>query len=424
MAVIVSTTTHIGDWQSNLADCTISIDCENNLQEIHWNLLKGVILLVGKEVNHRYSGPPEELLPLVAHVCKEYDFPLLIEADGSKMRPLKAPGLHEPVIPEFIENVVTVAGLSGVRKPLTSEWVHRPEYFAELSQITLGEEITERGLANVLINAQGGLKNIPGDAKRFCLVNQADNLSQQASGRTIAEFIKSEYQSVVIASLMNQGQGELVTNINQRDDEVSAVVENIAGIILAAGSASRFGNPKQLLLWDGETFIRQITSTALNSGLNPVIVVTGSSSDDVSSVITDLPLRIVNNSEWEQGISTSIRKGLSAITEPVGGAIFFQADQPQTPVELVQLLVQTHQQGLESIIAPRINGQRGNPVLFDKRTFDQLNTLKGDVGGRAIFSNFPIKWVDCQDPDQLLDIDTPAEYKEFLTKYQGRIKKK
>jgi molybdenum cofactor cytidylyltransferase len=78
------------------------------------------------------------------------------------------------------------------------------------------------------------------------------------------------------------------------------------------------------------------------------------------------------------------------------------------------VLVETHQETLAPIVAPQINGQRGNPVLFDLWTFPDLLSLKEDMGGRELFSHIPVRWVIWQDPNQLFDIDTPEDYQKFL----------
>jgi probable selenium-dependent hydroxylase accessory protein YqeC len=110
-------------------------------------------------------------------LADDFRVPLLIEADGSRMRPLKAPGEHEPPIPAFATQVVVVAGLTALGQPLTSDWVHRPERFAALSGLEMGQAITSEAVARALSHLSGGLKNIPAGARRVVLLNQADRRS-------------------------------------------------------------------------------------------------------------------------------------------------------------------------------------------------------------------------------------------------------
>jgi len=116
-------------------------------------------------------------------------------------------------------------------------------------------------------------------------------------------------------------------------------------------------------------------------------------------------------------LSSSIQVGIYSLPKEIGGAVFLQSDQPQIPHSLINSMVEAHQTTLNPIIAPQINGQRGNPVLFDSRIFSKLLLLEGDMGGRELFRQFPVQWVIWHDPKLLLDIDTPDDYHKFLEIY-------
>lgn len=423
--VLVTTTTHLGAWQTRLADHVIRINSQPDIRKLQKDLPIGVILLVGEETNNRLAGLSAKTLEIIHRIAEDQNIPLLIEADGSGSRPLKAPSRHEPAIPEFSKIVVVVAGLAGLGKPLTSKWVHRPEIFAELSGLKLGDKISIDALVNILRSKDGGLKNIPPEARKVVLLNQADTVDLQSQGKAISNQLKSDYHSIIITSLIKNQLISTPSTEKMPDlqSEIYSVVEQIAGIILAAGGSTRFGKPKQLLLWNGQPIIRHVVIAAMNAGLSPIVVVVGSSGQDVARRISDLPLRIVNNPNWKQGLSSSIRAGLTSLTETVGGVIFLQADQPQISHLLIKSLVELHQETLSAIIAPQINGQRGNPVLFDIKTFPDLFSLKEEMGGRVLFSNFPVRWVIWHDPNQLFDIDTPEDYQKFLKIFQNSEEK-
>ena len=89
--------------------------------------LRGVMLVTGPVDGDRTTGLNANCISWLREVCRAHNLPLLIEADGSRQRPLKAPADMEPAIPEFIKTVVVVAGLPGLGKPLTEEFVHRPQ---------------------------------------------------------------------------------------------------------------------------------------------------------------------------------------------------------------------------------------------------------------------------------------------------------
>ena len=220
--------------------------------------------------------------------------------------------------------------------------------------------------------------------------------------------------------------------------------EHTAGIILAAGRSTRYGSPKQLLDWKGKPFVRQVAKTALQAGLWPVVVVTGSHAAEVESCLKDLPVKIIHNPNYQQGQSTSIQAGLHALQPPppysgtspksaenalqdfrnptsgfgggrVGAAVFLLADQPQIPVEVIRALVDSHTQEMQSIHAPLVlEDRRANPVLFDRDTFPDLLQLTGDIGGRAIFSKYKVEYIPWHDDILLLDVDNPEDYQRLV----------
>ncbi len=178
------------------------------------------------------------------------------------------------------------------------------------------------------------------------------------------------------------------------------------------------GRSKQLLLWRGKPFICQVARTALEAELAPVLVVTGAEADKVRAALADLPVECVHNPAWAEGQSTSVRAGLLALPANTSAAIFFLADQPHIPVELVRMLKERHVQTRPPIVAPMIEGRRGNPVLFDSSVFPDLTSLHGDAGGRLVFSRYPIAYAPWNDPGLLLDVDTLEDYEQLLSSEQ------
>jgi molybdenum cofactor cytidylyltransferase len=349
--------------------------------------------------------------------CASRNLPLLIEADGSRQRPLKAPGDREPVIPMFSNQVVVVAGLAGLGKPLTGQFVHRPEIFSSLSGLEPGESITLDAMARLLAHPAGGQKNIPLSARRILLLNQADSPDLQAQGMQLASRLLPAFHSVIISSLINS--------------RIHAVCEPVAGIILAAGGSSRYGQPKQLLDWHGKPFVRVVAEAALSAGLARLVVVTGSHAEQVERALEGLPLLLVRNRDWRSGQGSSIQAGLRTLNQPpvpggsletpsiqasgeeMGAVLFLLADQPQVTPGIMRTLVEHHARTLAPIIAPLVAGQRANPVLFDRSTFPELMTLQGDVGGREIFKRIQVEPLPWDDAGLLADVDTPEDYRDL-----------
>lgn len=187
----------------------------------------------------------------------------------------------------------------------------------------------------------------------------------------------------------------------------------IAGVILAAGAARRMGRCKQLLPLGGRTMLWQTVSKVCRSGLRPVVLVTGACHDQVERAVADLPLTVVYNPDWQQGQSTSLKAGLLALPPAVRAVMFFLADQPLVPPELIDRLAGMHCVG-GSIIAPVYQGRRGNPVLFDLAAWrDELLRLDGDEGARRILAAHPesIVTLPVETETAGFDADTEADYR-------------
>ncbi len=409
--VIVTSTTHLAVSQAEQADIWSIAASPQDVVETVRDLGERVLLFTGpRDDAERLIGVDQAVLAEIYALAERLACPLLIEADGSRRLPLKAPAAHEPAVPSFCDTVVVVAGLSALGKPLSAEWVHRVERYSELSEISAGEIITSSAAARVLLHPQGGLKNIPSGARRVVLLNQADTPELQSRARSLGETLLGGFDSVLVVSLHSSGEQAGSASRESESVGVHAVHERIAGVVLAAGGSQRFGEPKLLKPWKDEPIVRHVVRTALAAGLSPVVLVAGDRLTEFQEITSDLEITVVHNPDWQQGQSSSLKAGLSALPGGVGGAIFFLGDQPQTPASLVRSLVEAHSASLAPIVAPLIDGQRGNPVLFDRRTFPELMQLSGDVGGRPLFARYPIEWVPWYDSSVLLDVDTLDDY--------------
>jgi molybdenum cofactor cytidylyltransferase len=399
--VIVTATSHLGVWQTELADRHIITATPEPIEQLEHGL-SGVLLITGEIDGDRTKPIANLLLEWLHQFCNHHSIPLLIEADGSRQKPLKAWAEHEPAIPAFVRHVVQVIGLSSIGKPLSDEHVHRPEIVSRVTGLPPGQVITADVLTRLLVHQDTGLKKIPSHASRVVLLNQADTPELQSIARGMTGSLLARYGSVIIAKLT--------------DAQILAVHEQVAGIILAAGGSTRFGGPKQLLDWHGQPFVRAVARTALEAGLWPVVVVTGANSSSVEAAVQGLDVHVVHNDDWQSGQGSSIRTGSTALdNDTVGGAIFLLTDQPQVTTSILQALVEKHAAGLHPIVAPMVIDQRANPVLFDRSTFKDLAAIEGDVGGRAIFHKHRVEYLPWHDDRLLLDVDTPEMYQRLIT---------
>src|SRR5262245_50232911 len=134
------------------------------------------------------------------------DVCLLNEADGSRMRPFKAPAAHEPVIPVETTLVVPVVGADVFGRPLDADHVHRPELVSALSGAPLGAPLTPEVVAAVLAHPDGGRKSVPAGARVVVLINKVEALPDRQPARDTAERLLCE--SAVTAVLLAGVRGE------------------------------------------------------------------------------------------------------------------------------------------------------------------------------------------------------------------------
>jgi molybdenum cofactor cytidylyltransferase len=192
-------------------------------------------------------------------------------------------------------------------------------------------------------------------------------------------------------------------------------------VVLAAGRSSRMAPANKLLMPLGDRpVIRHVVQTALEAGLDPVIVVSGHDREAVRAALAGLPVRIVGNDDYEEGLAASIRAGVAAIAAEVDAALFLLGDMPLvTPRHLRPLLAAFAPAKGHSICIPTYGTRRGNPVLWSVQHFPRLLELSGDQGARGLFGDLAdqILEVDMPDDAVLSDIDTEAALDAVRTRF-------
>jgi len=186
-------------------------------------------------------------------------------------------------------------------------------------------------------------------------------------------------------------------------------LSDVAAIVLAAGRGSRFGaEPKMLARFEGVALVRRAAEAALGGGGSPVLVVVGHRATDVRVALEGLDVRIVENSAYADGLSTSLRAGFAALPEMARAAIVLLGDMPTVDAGLVASLIEAWAtRGRPSALVPTWEGRRGNPVVLSRALAPEVECLAGDVGagaflrGRADVVEWPV-----DDPAVALDVDT------------------
>jgi molybdenum cofactor cytidylyltransferase len=196
--VVMTTTTRIFAAQMRDAEAVCTLAEENWRERL--DALDSSLLIVGRVEGERAVGVPPELpAEMIEHPGVPW---VVVEADGSRMRPTKAPASHEPVIPKQTGLLVAVAGIDALAAPI-SEVAHRPERVSAITGLRAEETLSAEALATLLTSAEGGLKGAPPGARVAVLINKVESDAQRASARRIADSVlrSPRVERVVIGAL-------------------------------------------------------------------------------------------------------------------------------------------------------------------------------------------------------------------------------
>ncbi len=223
------------------------------------------------------------------------------------------------------------------------------------------------------------------------------------------EVTGAELARLGVGGLLDEAPARPWPRAGARDDDAAGV--RIAAVVLAAGRGTRMGGGKLLRDLDGQPLVRHAVVAALASRARPVVVVTGAEAGGVAAALAGLDVILVDNPAHEDGLSTSLRAGIAALTEhDVDGALVCLGDMPRvTAAHLDAVIDGFDPEADATIVVPTCERKRGNPVLWARRHFAAIANLTGDVGARALIERHAdqVRLVALDDPAILLDIDTP-----------------
>lgn len=190
-------------------------------------------------------------------------------------------------------------------------------------------------------------------------------------------------------------------------------------IILAAGQGSRFGQPKQNLIFQKQTLLDRAIATAVSSNCFPIIVVTGAHADLVETSVKAPNVSIVFNPNWEEGMASSIRTGIEAmkVYPDIDNTLFLLCDQPLVTPKLINEMVRKQDISGKAIVGCTYNNTIGVPMLFHRVLFDELMQLKGHEGAKKILKGHPDNIATVPFNGGSLDIDTPEDYERLIKEY-------
>ncbi|MGH2537152.1 MAG: selenium cofactor biosynthesis protein YqeC [Candidatus Promineifilaceae bacterium] len=396
--VILTTTTRL--FSAQLARAPAVWSLEEPAARLEALLARhGRCLVVGRIEGDKALGVPADL---PAHLLGQPGVRFVVaEADGSRMRPCKAPAEHEPVVPLGTTLLVPLAGLDALEGPIEAR-CHRPERVATLTGLSPAEALTAEALAGLLAHPEGGLKGVPPTARVIPFLNKVEGMARLAAARRVAGLALAEprISQVALGSL-------------KAAEPVIELWRRLTAVVLAAGQSRRMGATKQLLPWGATTVLGQTLRNLAAAGLTDVLVVSGHQADKVESEARAAGARTLFNPNYAAGeMLSSLQAALRALPVATAAVLVAHADQPMLAPDTLERLLTAFRQGTGELIAPTFKGQRGNPVLFGRAFFAELLALPAGGAPRDVVRRHAteLALVEVDDEAVLHDLDRPDEY--------------
>ena len=217
------------------------------------------------------------------------------------------------------------------------------------------------------------------------------------------------------------GEGGLLKDVPERLEpreshtrkRAAAKRGKVSAVVLAGGASKRMGKANKLLAEvDGAALVRQVAAAGVWSDAAEVIVVTGHEADLVREALSGFDVRFVHNPHFPEGLSTSLRTGIGAVSENLTGAVVLLGDMPRVTAGIVNALIERfHADKDETICQPTFNGRPGNPVLWPREFFPDILDIRGDTGARQLLARYAdrVSAVEVKDAGIHFDIDTPED---------------
>jgi len=191
--------------------------------------------------------------------------------------------------------------------------------------------------------------------------------------------------------------------------------DRIGAVVLAAGTSSRMGEPKQLLRLGERSVLGRTLENLRGACVEQIILVLGSAAETIARQAEVEGVTLVINEQFREGMGSSLRTGIAALNHEIRAALVVLADQPFVRAATLDRLIERYIESGAQIAIPTYRGFRGNPVLLDRSVFAEIMTLTGDIGCRAIFGSHTegIVKVPVDDVGILLDIDSKSDFERL-----------
>jgi molybdenum cofactor cytidylyltransferase len=180
-------------------------------------------------------------------------------------------------------------------------------------------------------------------------------------------------------------------------------------VVLAAGASTRFGSPKQLARFHGQTLLQRVLATANEVTATAITVVVGAHAAEIVSVLPAGRASVLVNREWEEGIASSLRAAVRALPGACDGVLVLLADQPLVGAAGLNRLTSVWRRQPKRIVASRYEGITGVPAIFPRWCFSDVCALRGDQGARSLIIRYIDHVTGVEHPEAGVDIDQPED---------------
>jgi len=196
--------------------------------------------------------------------------------------------------------------------------------------------------------------------------------------------------------------------------------DSVAGVVLAAGTSSRMGRNKMLLEVGGRTLLWRAVTTAVEAGLDPVLVVLGHESERARAEVQSLSCTVVLNPDYREGIHSSVRAGIRAVPDDCDGAAVLLADMPLVDAEMIRTLLRRYREGTAPLVVSSYGEVDAPPIVYDRALFAELRVLEGEGCGKRVVKRHTdeaerVRWP----PAALTDLDVPADLEAVEARLTG-----
>jgi molybdenum cofactor cytidylyltransferase len=185
----------------------------------------------------------------------------------------------------------------------------------------------------------------------------------------------------------------------------------ISAVLLAAGKSERMGKFKQLLPFNGKTFVEACADNLLASRADEVVVVTGYNQAAVRATLATRPVRIVDNPDYEKGMASSIKRGVESVAAEARAILIGLADQPLIGPNVLNQIILEYEDNASLILIPTYLGRRGHPILLDSSLKNEIMLMDLHIGLRQITQAHEgqIRYVEVSSESVLMDFDLPGD---------------